>query len=251
MRASSRAKGNAAASCDAKAYDSLDVEIGPVADNLKGLQAQLDQARPGGPTVMRPALEGALTHANEWRRDHPDRRIAEIVIAGGPPTPEACDPDAIGDCATAAGSSSTRTYVIAFGASSPSQSLLDPIAASGGTKKAYLVTDTRRESVNQKLTDLFRQIISDAQKTCEYELPETGSAFDQGRVNLELSGSTPVYQVQNRKTCGQAALGWYYDSSEHPTRIIACDPTCDAIRNGAQVRMKVGCPTEPAPVSPP
>jgi hypothetical protein len=60
--------------------------------------------------------------------------------------------------------------------------------------------------------------------------------------------TTPLFRVKNRDACN-GGQGWYYDSADHPTRIIACDASCTKIYGApdANVTIKVGCPTLPPP----
>ena len=86
---------------------------------------------------------------------------------------------------------------------------------------------------------------------CEYEVP-SGSGIDFGKITLEVTltadaGWGPlmklqVYPVKNRDACGNGG-GWYYDRSDRPTRIIACDDTCRKIHGATEssVVINVGC----------
>jgi len=45
-------------------------------------------------------------------------------------------------------------------------------------------------------------------------------------------------------TCA-AGTGWRYDDAKNPTRVLACDATCDAIKtDGSKVDIVFGCATQ-------
>jgi hypothetical protein len=169
------------------------------------------------------------------------------LVAGGPPAADTCAPDTVADCAAAVASSSTKTYVVALGTE---PGILDPIAAQGGSGKAFPI-DVQLD-FSGPLTDVVRQIRA-AEAGCEYALPPVGAGLDYRTINLEIAGlvsstpsaSTVVVQVKNRQACDGTSLEWYYDDPYHPTRVITCGSTCNAIHtsSGTSARILVGCQT--------
>src|SRR5258708_3550946 len=131
--------------CDPNMYTNARVEIQKLPDNYQPLAMSIFQQLAGGPTLTRPALQGSLFHASRWELSHPGRRVVQILITGGPPTPDACQlSNNVSDCADTVAQSSSKTYGIAFGTD---KAALDPIAAAGGAD-AFLA-DIRHMMTNR------------------------------------------------------------------------------------------------------
>src|SRR5207237_7332373 len=111
-----------------------DDDIGPRPQNAGPIATSLAQY-PGGPTVIRPALHGALDYATSHAANHRDERVYVVLLAGGPPpTPDPCVSDTIDDAASAAAASNTKTFVVTFDYDSPPGPSLEPIATRGGRR---------------------------------------------------------------------------------------------------------------------
>jgi hypothetical protein len=233
--------------CDWNTYTRADVDIGPMPENAATLAMSLGQ-----PSFLhsnvRPALQGALAYASEHAEHNRNDRVAVVLVAGGPPDPTMCAPDMIFDCADVAGGSNIKTSVVAFDYNGfPS---LEPIANRGGGR--HYTFDSHREDVAVR----FSQLVEDLKRapSCQYELPM--GPLDRDKVNVEIAlpfdggGAliTPLFRVKGRDACN-GGPGWYYDSFDHPTRIIVCDASCSKIKDGpdADVVIKLGCPTTPPP----
>ena len=118
----------------------------------------------GGATLTRPALQGSLIHAARWELSHPGRRVVQILITGGPPSPDACQPNSVSDCAYTAAMSSSKTYVIGFGTD---KSQLEPIAVAGAGE-AFSI------DIRDMMTDRLGEIIEQIRETetgCEWAVP--------------------------------------------------------------------------------
>jgi hypothetical protein len=231
--------------CDPNSYDRADVDIAPMPQNGSALLVSLTQL-PFGPNVMRPALQGALEFATEHAARNRNERVEVVLVAGGPPYQGECMPNNISDCADAAGSSNTKTHVVAFDYTGSS---LDSIAGRGGGR-LYTV-DHHRDNVSARFADIVSNLRN--QPHCQYDLPS--DTTDWNRVNLQINfpndagtGETTriVRQVKNRQACN-GDQGWYYDDAAHPSRIIACDATCNTIHGPPEgkVETTVGCGAPP------
>jgi hypothetical protein len=232
--------------CDWNTYTRADVDIAPMPQNGGALAMSLGQ-----PSFLhanvRPALQGALAYASEHAERNKNDRLAVILVAGGPPDPGFCAPDTIFDCADVAASSNVKTWVVAFDYIGSS---LEPIAARGGGRQYTF--DSHREDVAIR----FAQVVEDVrrQPSCQYEVPF--GQFDPDKVNVNITSpidggdtlTTPLFRVKNRDACN-GGPGWYYDSFDHPTRIIVCDASCNKIHDAhdADVWIEQGCPTVPPP----
>jgi hypothetical protein len=233
--------------CDPATYDRPRVEIGKLPDIYQSLAMAIFQQTIGGPTLMRPALVGSLMHAGRWEFSHPGRRVVQILITGGPPSSDACQPNGVNDCASAVSLSDSKTYVIAFGTD---KAPLDPIATAGGGEAFFI-------DIRDMMTDRLGEIIEQIRTTetgCEWAVPPPPSpGFDYGRLNVEVTGllstlpqaPTWLSKVKNRQACDATKLQWYYDNNQSPKQIIACGSTCNAIHQspGAVPTITLGCQT--------
>src|SRR4029079_19289585 len=72
-------------SCNVGDYSTPEVEIGPVPQTGQNILASYDSHAPGGNTPMGPALEGALTHAHDYKLAHPGVEVAVVLVTDGVP----------------------------------------------------------------------------------------------------------------------------------------------------------------------
>jgi hypothetical protein len=230
-------------------YEQPRVEISKLPENYQPRAMAIFQQPGGGPTVTRPALQGSLLHASRWEQSHPGRRVVELLMTGGTPSTDACQPNTVADCVAAATASSSKTYVIGFGTDTTP---LEPIAAAGGGE-AFSV------DIREMMTDRLGAIIQEIQDTetgCEWAVPDRPppgvSGFDVSKLNVKVTGllsatpSVPTFltKVKGRQSCDAANLEWYFDDPSRPTRIIACNATCKAIHASTTTpvaKISLGC----------
>lgn len=163
--------------------------------------------------------------------------------------PSECDTDTSHIDAIAAagfgGAPSIKTFVIGVG---PALSLLDGIAAAGGTTTAFHV-DLDAMATSSFLAAL--NTIRGAAIGCTYQIPPppAGMTEDFGRVNV---GYTPgggaartLPKVADVAHCPATGDGWYYDHEAAPTAIVLCDATCAEVQKDLQAKIDVvlGCLT--------
>jgi hypothetical protein len=230
--------------CDPASYRMPDVEIGPMPENGASIAASLFAQNPFGRTTIRPALRGALDHVASYTAAHPSERVVEVLIVGGPPNTDTCQPNSISDCAAVVGSANTETRVVAFEYDGPS---LDALANRGGDRLHQIDS---RENIAVELSSLVDDIRGEAH--CEYELPpgvaDTTPITVEVKTSLDAgSGSTifPVEQVKNRDAC-DGGRGWYFDRSG-PTRIVTCDDTCRRIHGPPRATVLINVCLPPTP----
>ncbi len=103
--------------------------------------------------------------------------------------------------------------------------------------------------------ELTKQVVTGSKPLeCEWGIPPppSGQNFDPSRVNVELSGSggtETVFGVPAAGDCDPTLGGWYYDNPGNPTRVIACQATCDKIKTdtSSAIDIAFGCATIPIP----
>jgi hypothetical protein len=229
--------------CDPNTYERADVDIGPMPENAGAIAMSLGPyplGPPFGPTVMRPALHGALDYATSRAAYHRDERVYVVLLAGGPPTPE-CPSDTIDDVASAAAASNTKTVVVTFDYDNNAPSL-EPIATRGGG--GLFSFDAKSEDVEPRFVSLVDQLR--AERHCDYDLPQ-GAVTDRVKLEITLpsdggSATTFSYPVKNRDDCSDS-LGWYYDRADRPTRIVACPKACEKIQGPPEATVSITWPT--------
>lgn len=250
------------AECNATAYAAPAVDIAPLPAAAPAVVASISAAQPQGNTPTAPALTGALAKARAWASAHPDHTVVALLATDGLPTE--CIADAAGDpsgiagvgAAASAGVSATpsvSTFVIGvFGPSDvDAQQNLNQIAASGGTRTAFMV-DTSGDVSAQFLAALNE--IRASRLACEYLLPEApvGEDLDFTRINVDFtsSGSTERLAAVSDASACDASGGWYYDQAPSanlvPTKIMICPVTCERFQSTEQgaVQVALGCQTK-------
>ncbi len=105
------------------------------------------------------------------------------------------------------------------------------------------------------LHDLASAIVTGSTPiACEWGIPDPGEGktLDPGRVNVRFGKdglAETIYNVADQADCDASLGGWYYDDPTAPTRVVACDATCDEVsttENGV-IEILFGCQTEQIP----
>ncbi|MET0593511.1 MAG: vWA domain-containing protein, partial [Polyangiaceae bacterium] len=135
--------------------------------------------RTGG-TPTTPALNGALQAAKAWQMAHPERSISVLLLTDGEPL--GCTGNTVNAAAAVAqqyanGTPPIKTFVLGVG---PATGPLDAIAAGGGTRMAYMVTNGGAAALAQALADIRKSTLS-----CEYSMPKVDSGMvDPTKINV-------------------------------------------------------------------
>lgn len=159
--------------------------------------------------------------------------------------PEVCsDKGDVGPASLVAAlnSSSVPTYVVGVG---DSLANLNQIAASGGTKQAFVVSTGDPTQTQQDLSTAIKAIKTSA-LTCDYKIPAppSGQTLDPTKVNVQYTPSSGTAAVIAYDPTCASGTGWHYDDANNPSRVIACDSTCDSIKSDAgKVDIVFGCTT--------
>lgn len=209
------------------------------------LSSALDQVGPGGGTPTADALAGVISYAKSIQSGQAkDGTVAIVMVTDG--IPDGCDDTA--DPSVAAGealqvSKDIKTYVVGVG---DQLSNLNQIAASGGTKSAFVVSVGNPAQTQSDLTKAINEIRNSA-LSCDYGIPAppSGETFDRNKVNVQYTpgGGTATSLNYNQSCSG--GTGWKYDDPSNPTRILACDGTCNSIKaSSGKVDIVFGCETK-------
>ncbi len=108
----------------------------------------------------------------------------------------------------------------------------------------------RNDDFDAMFQAIAQGVIAGAQLSCEWDIPAppAGQTFDKDLVNVRFTPGAgapeDIFFHQSAGDCGPSG-GWYYDDNTSPTRVLACDATCDVITRDENGRIDVlfGCET--------
>ncbi|HET8939840.1 MAG TPA: hypothetical protein VFN67_40650 [Polyangiales bacterium] len=110
------------------------------------------------------------------------------------------------------------------------------------------VTYTVSMPVTRTITHTeYRTEIQTTPVPCEWGIPEaTEGTFERDKLNVRWSVNddrTTLLRVGAKADCIEK--GWFYDDALHPTRVIACDQTCEQIKSSevSSLDLLLGCAT--------
>jgi len=226
--------------CDPASHAEPELPIMPAGEQqlLGGVMGERAH-RPGAATGL--ALNGALDNARAWATSQ-QQRAALVLISGSVPSSCVASGEGVTTAVAAASSGLAQspavpTYVLSLRASAG----LESVAHAGGTGTAVVATDpAAQDSVLQALHQLAERA------TCEYALPQSAAPYLPDQVNLQhtLNGQTTVFpRVDGAPSCSPLQGGFYYDDPQSPARIIACQQSCDRVKQGGEVEIILGCPS--------
>lgn len=204
---------------------------------------------PFGGTPLSVALEGAVVWAKDTLAANPGHKAVIVLVTDGEPTDCNKDGNALVKTAKAA-YESAGVVTFALGLEGASKSLLDQIAAAGGTGNGIIIgTENAKEELLAALDG-----IRDKQVACDYAIPEstTGEAVDTSQVNVLYypgngSPKQTLGQVPAATECGDK-IAWYYDNPAAPQKIKFCPAACSLVQpdTKAAIQIVLGCNTIPA-----
>lgn len=230
--------------CAATTYSTPTVPIALLPGNMPNVVNAFGGITPSGETPTLPAMQGALTYAQAYATQNPDRVVVIVLATDGQPNQCSSTVDAVAAVAKQGvdGSPQIHTFVIGVG---PSLTNLNAIAVAGGTEKAFIVNTAG--NVSQQLTEALNSIRGGL--SCEFLIPifEAGVANPK-MVNVwfkpEVGQEELVPKYADKSKCPATGNGWYYDSELAPTKILLCPSTCSMVKvTAGQVDVVYGCPT--------
>ncbi len=262
--------------CDPKAY-TPDVEIGPLSQTGPAIVSSLAAHNPFTDTPTLPAVQSAITHAIEWKAQHPGHTVVVVLVTDG--EPNACGANNVTEVVKNVGDGYTTggipTYVIgivspgstcSLDPNKPTPADLDSVAKAGGTTSALIVDTTNaQQDAGAQFLATMNKIRQNAQIPCEYSIPldnSTGKQADPTQVNLDFTDPsqkvTNLYFVNTKDKCDATTGGWYFDVPQDvpdgqtpptPSKILLCGATCSTVTGtfGYAVNVKVGCPRQIGP----
>jgi hypothetical protein len=193
---------------------------------------------PNGRTPTRMAMLGAVQYATTFQIANPMRKVAIVLATDGIPNDCQSTVPAVAAVAATAfgGMPSIPTYVLGVG---PETGNLDQIAMSGGTKMAYMVTNSGAAALLAAMNAIRTQVTTTSTTTtttgtkiaCSQPIDLSQRDVDWAKAIMtrEVNGMTTVVPpVADLAACA-GAEGWYYDDPKNPTQLVFCPATCDAL----------------------
>jgi hypothetical protein len=184
------------------------------------------------------AMEGAVLYATGYQMANPKRTVAIVLATDGIPNDCQSTVPAVAAVAQRAFTATPpiSTYVLGVG---PETGNLDQIAQAGGTKMAYMVTNSGAAALLAAMNAIRTQVTTTSTMTtttgtkiaCSQPLDPTQRDLDwtAARMTRAVNGtSTVVPPVADLAACGTSE-GWYYDDPKMPTQLVFCPATCDAL----------------------
>jgi hypothetical protein len=222
------------------------VEIAPLPGVASKITSSMSGHKPSTDTPTYAALQGAINHATDWSKAHPDHITAVILATDGQPTE--CDKQdipSIAQVASAAANGTPKilTFVIGVGSDLAN---LNALAVGGGTNQAYIVDTTG--NAQQQFLDALNKIRGTA-AGCTYQIPVPTNGgnpnYDEVNVAITPQGGKTIYayRVKDQASCPATGENWYYDNPAKPTQIILCASTCNEVMNAKndEVDILLGC----------
>lgn len=252
-----------AGECSGAGFNAPAVDVGRLPGHAADVHASLDgiPLAVGLGTPIEGALRGAVQYCESFQLVHPDEKCVAVLVTDGYPE-ILCSADYSVITQIAADGHANGVTTFAAGLAGADFVLLDMIAQAGGAEDCS--SDPSRYACDvssdaSQLVDVLKKIrdsittenthtetmTEEIPLACEWGLPVTNQLrYDKRLVNVELSapsGDVVFGRVEDASDC--ALRGWYYDSFETPTRVIACPETCDLITSTpeAKIDIVVGC----------
>ncbi|MDX2051699.1 MAG: hypothetical protein SFV15_04855 [Polyangiaceae bacterium] len=267
--------------CTQAEYSTPAVGISPLPGNLAPALSSLTATNPLAPgapqeTNSGVALSAALEHAQAFASQSPSHTVAVVLVTDG--LPNFCFPfdivtgqdvsravQAVAQTAATGYQSAAkiRTFVIGvLDAPDPADPgavdatpLMDAIAQSGGTGKAFVLNAAG--DVGSGFSQALQAIRGSA-LSCDYQVPAppANEQLDYFKVNVQFTAqgappSTLLY-VPGPDKCDPNLGGWFYDvnpaAGGKPTKISVCPQNCSMFQSAqnAQVDVQLGCVTQVA-----
>jgi hypothetical protein len=229
--------------CNPDDYAKPSVPIGEVSEIGQDLVSAIDDIQPAGLTPTVPALEGAISYAQAWATEHPDRATLVVLVTDGYPTQCSSAPEAIALAAKNGYQSAQHIRTFVIGVGDVAKFNLDNYARSGGTGRAFL-TDSG------DITRTFVEALGNIRNrdlACQYQIPTPpeGMKLDPAKVQVVYTPATggpeEVPSVDGLGACANNVNGgWYYDYPANPSKISVCPCTCARLQAG-KVDVRLGC----------
>jgi hypothetical protein len=244
--------------CGYPYYQNPLVPLTPLTRSM-ALTSAIDATQPAGGTPTLPALQGAITYAQQVANSHPIDKTVVVLATDGDPGfgingqfQSGCPNNDISHVASAAqaafsGTPSVLTYVIGVGSDF---SNLDAIATGGGTNKAIIVPVNNPAQTGPMFQSALNTIRTNS-VPCQVSIPSPpdGQKINPSEVNVVLVSGGGAQTVLPYSADCSSAGGWHYNDSANPTIVVLCSGACTQAQGdpGGNVSIAFGCQTDIGP----
>ena len=257
--------------CTGAGYDAPTVAMGVLPGNAMLIKDALDgmPIATGIGTPIEGALRGATGFCLAYETAHPDEECVAVLITDGAPLGCAEDESSLTTVVADAFADDVPTFAV--GLTGADFALLDQIAMLGGAVDCDDASATFACDVSAgpaKLLDALakiREVVQTVETTteivttieetpleCEWAIPKPPNQmiFDRDKVNVQLSSPSLAQPIALGNVAGEDGCkekGWYYDDPVAPTRVIACEQSCELLQSTPQAKIDIllGCKTIP------
>lgn len=267
--------GGGGITCDGAAYSVPAVPLGPLPDNATNIISSLATISPNGNTPLEGALRGATQFCIQYKAQNPDGMpCVAVVITDGKPTSCNEESNALVNIAQSTYDNyDIRTFTVGMQGDTDFV-LLNNIALWGGSDctpndPSTYACDVRPgsgvtlleafENIREFVTTLEQRTetrieISTKISECDWGIPQPpeSETFDKNMVNVVFSqpneSDMTIPRVDDSDDCQNVDQGWYYDDPNNPTKLIACEQTCNIVTSveGGLIDIQFGCETKVA-----
>jgi hypothetical protein len=248
------------------------VPIASLPGNANTMIQAMQNQRPSSDFALTPIECGLRGMINECLRfmstSVTGEQCVAILVTDGNPTQCSIDYAFLTQIVRDGHANGVTTYVLGLPGANLAE--LNNFAVAGGTAQAIDVgggadnfinalNNIRQAVAVTTSTTVTTSTVISSPLPCQWEIPPppVGSVFDKNKVNVQFTppGATvPVDfgRVDNAGQCAQTtADAWYYDDLANPTKVLACENTCNGtLKNsaGAEVAVLFGCETRIIPI---
>lgn len=243
--------------CDLESYVEPDVTLTPLpsaafSEAIDAITPETeDDWRGGTPTLA--VMQATIDYVRSVQEGGSTARHAIVLVTDG--TPQGCsdEEDSVDAVAEVVASVSDTIPIYVIGVANPvtdeepeppdNVSSLNQIAASGGTREAFLIDTGNPTETAAKFSDIIQSIRSQG-LSCEVTIPEppNGMTFDQEMVNVSLSSDEAEQPLGYSADCSEPGT-WHFDDVDVPTKIVLCDDTCELTKaaDSPSLQVEFGC----------
>lgn len=203
---------------------------------------------PSAFTPTYPALEGAMMHAAEHAKLHPERQTIVLLVTGSIPFTDGggdCNDSVTAVAGLAASAANAqpkiRTFVVGL---EDDVENFETVAGQGQGNAFFLSGEDMTEKFAEALLNIKSRALA-----CDFELPTAGAgtALDPNLLLLKYARDRDglldiVRRVDRRASCAITGKGWYIDDSAAPSRLMVCEKTCAWFARGS-LTLETGCLT--------
>jgi hypothetical protein len=208
-------------------------------------------------TPSYPALQGALEWAAEQQAIKPNETFIVVFVTDGEPSTCLKSGDSFGSTPnTNAGlvalasnaylNHGVRTYTL--GMEGSSVTILNQIAAAGGTTKSFVVGGSNASTIAAAFTEAL-EAISGESASCTLPYTTSEEADPANAIVTYTSGTTSTVLPKRTGSSNCGGGGWYFNNEANPTQVILCPTSCTTVQAdaAASVKLDVPCAAELEP----